>query len=272
MIIDGHAHACGIYSTTAALGKYLNKHNIDKVILCPGEIHSTKDYAYPMLSKIFKDDNLGYFFNKIISKIAKIKNLDSYIDEGNAKVYQMTKSLDGRIMNAYWINPNEDDCLQKMDSFYEKYGFYIIKIHQCWTVFDIESEVFNSILKWARKHDKVIFIHLYNKEEVNKFIDIANKNPSNNIITAHMIGISEMEKSLTSSNVYFDLSAPQLYSDGSLRKALNKFSSQRFIAGSDTPYGKNNLDIVRKRLAAIGLTENETNDICGNNIAQLLKL
>ena len=86
-----------------------------------------------------------------------------------------------------------------------------------------------------------------------------------------MIGSSEMEKELKSTNVYFDLSATQLYSYNTLKKAVNKFGTKRFVAGSDTPYGKNNFDIVRKRLTEIGLNENEVADICGNNIKELFK-
>lgn len=271
MVIDGHAHSCGVYSTLCSIETYLNEHNIDKVMLCGGEPNSNTDYGYPMLSKVFKGDKLGYLFNKIICKVIKIKNLDHYIDDENKVVWQMAKSAPDRIMNAYWINPSEDNCIEKMEGFYKNYGFYMIKMHQCWTRFDVESEKFITIMKWAQEHNMIIFIHLLNKEQVRKFIEAANDNLENVMIAAHMIGISEMEKKLKSDNVYFDLSAPQLYSSDTLKKAIKRFGISRFIAGSDTPYGKNNFDIVRKRLLGAGLSENEVADICGNNINKITR-
>lgn len=44
MIIDGHAHACGKYNSADKIIKYLDLHEIDKVILCPGEPGNSKNY------------------------------------------------------------------------------------------------------------------------------------------------------------------------------------------------------------------------------------
>lgn len=54
MIIDGHAHACGIYSNGNSIIKYLDLHGIDMIVLCAGEPESNKNYDYPMLSDTFK--------------------------------------------------------------------------------------------------------------------------------------------------------------------------------------------------------------------------
>ncbi len=83
MIIDGHAHACGAYLTTENIEKYLVAHEIDKVVLCGGEPNSSKNYAYPMLSNLFKGQRLGYFFNKIICRVTMINYVANNIDEEN---------------------------------------------------------------------------------------------------------------------------------------------------------------------------------------------
>ncbi len=75
MIIDGDAHACGVYASVQGIEKYLIEHNIDMVVLIGGEPDSVKNYDYPMLSNLFKSEKLGYFFNKIICKVTKLKKV-----------------------------------------------------------------------------------------------------------------------------------------------------------------------------------------------------
>ncbi|MGL5616724.1 MAG: hypothetical protein ACRDD2_10935 [Sarcina sp.] len=83
MIIDGHACACGVYANSNSIKKHLQMKGIDMVVLCGGEPNSKKNYTYPMLSKIFKGQNLAYVFNKIIKYIVKIKHKADYIDKQN---------------------------------------------------------------------------------------------------------------------------------------------------------------------------------------------
>lgn len=272
MVIDGHVHACGSCLTVEKIKEYMICHQIDAVVICGGESNSQTDYIYPMMCKIFRKDSLGYFFNKIICKVIKKRQMSQEIDYQNDIVWNMAKELPEQIFNAYWINPLNDDCVDKMQSFFEKKGFCEIKLHQCWTPFDVGGDNFNKIITWAGKKQIPIFIHLLSEVQVQKFIIIANKYSEVTFIVAHMIGFSCFMKNLISPNVYFDLSAPQLYSDYILRKAIHKYGTYRFLAGSDTPYGKNNFEKVRRRLETLEITDKEQDTILGGNLKKILKL
>jgi len=272
MIIDGHAHACGSYLSPEHIKKYLDEHGIDKVVLCGGEPNSSKNYSYPMISNFFIGQGLGYFFNKIICKVTKVSHVANHIDEQNEFVYNLSCQLQQKVINAYWVNPLDNDYMDKLQKYYPLYKFKLIKLHQCWTNFDISCEQCTDIFKWATKHNLPIFIHLLSHWQVVKFVEIANEFINTTFIVAHMIGSDYMRDTLKSQNVFFDLSAPQLYSLDILKRAIRNFGVKRLLLGSDTPYGVNNIDKVSKRLLQLSLSDNEIALISGDNLSRLLNL
>ena len=270
MIIDGHAHACGSCNGTESVKRYLKEHKIDKVILCGGEPNSNKDYGYPMLSNIFTGEKLGYFFNKIISKVTHLHSLSQEIDRQNQLVYDISASLPEQVLNAYWINPAEENCLEKMKRFYETKGFTIIKMHQCWTAFNLDSENCRNIYRWAQENKIPVFIHIISRKQVEVFRDVANEFANTNFIIAHMIGADYLYDKLHKNNVYWDLSAPQLYSSITMKKILERYGAEKLLLGSDTPYGKNNIQSVMKRLNRLNLSKKDLDAITYKNIIELL--
>jgi uncharacterized protein len=272
MIIDGHAHACGIYSNAYSIKKYLEMKGIDMVVLCGGEPDSDKNYSYPMLSKIFKGQRLVYVFNRIIRAIVKINHASEYLDEQNEKVSKLQQQMPNKIINVYWANPLDNDCIVKMERFYSKNGFKMLKLHQCWTPFDIRSSKSTDIIMWATKKKLPIFIHLYSDEQVSRFIKVANKFINTTFIVGHMIGFTSIANKLKNQNVYFDISAPQLYSEPTLEKAIHKVGYKKLILGSDTPYGKDNIEKNLERLKKLLLPENQIRCICGENLVRILSL
>lgn len=270
MIIDGHAHACGVYSNVNSIKRQLEIKGIDKVVLCGGEPNSDRNYTYPMMSKIFKGEKLAYVFNKVIRRIVKINHSSNYIDEQNGIVSKLQQQMPDKIINAYWANPLEANCIDKMERFYSINGFKILKLHQCWTFFDIRSSKSTDLIMWAAKKKMPIFIHLFSNEQVLYFVDIANKFVDTTFIVGHMIGFNSINNKLKSPNVYFDLSAPQLYSEDILKGAINKIGYERLILGSDSPYGTDNISKVLERLKKLMLTENQMTFICGENLIKIL--
>jgi hypothetical protein len=272
MIVDGHAHACGVYANSNSIKKHLEMKHIDMVVLCGGEPNSDKNYTYPMLSKLFKGENLSYVFNKIIKNIVKIKHTSDYICEQNEIVSRLQQELPDNVINVYWINPLEGDCIEKMDRFYTLNGFKMVKLHQCWTPFEISSKCSIEIIKWAANKNLPIFIHLFSNKEVISFAEVANRFNDVTFIVGHMIGFNTMSGMLQNENVYFDISAPQLYSEEILKSAIDKVGCHRLILGSDSPYGIDNLEKNIKRLKKLLLTENQIKIICGENIMRILQL
>lgn len=242
------------------------------VVLCAGEPDSDKNYAYPMLSRIFKGQRLAYAFNKIIRTIVRIKHTSEYIDEQNEKVSEMQKQMPDKIINAYWVNPLEVDCIDKMERFYSANSFKMLKLHQGWTPFDIRSCESIDIILWATKKKMPIFIHLFSDEQVSGFIEVTNKFIDTTFIVGHMIGFTSMSDKLKNPNVYFDMSAPQLYSETILKRAIHKAGYEKLILGSDSPYGIDNIAKNLERLKKLLLTENQIRSICGENLMRILHL
>lgn len=272
MIIDGHAHACGTYYSGESIIKYLDLHGIDMVVLCAGEPESNKNYSYPMLSDTFKSEKLGYFFNKIISVVTKISGVSNHIDDQNKVVYEMAREYPQRIVNTYWANPLEKDCIEKLNKYHSLYNFRMIKMHQCWNKFDICDKRSIEIIKWATEIDIPIFIHLLSEEQVLKFIEETNNFQNTTFIVAHMIGFEQINKNTKNTNVYYDLSAPQLYQSEMIKKAFNAVGSTRLILGSDTPYGIDNIPKIQNRLKKLSVSNKDLDNIMGDNLAKLLRL
>lgn len=271
MIIDGHAHACGSYNGVESIEKYLIQHKIDKVVLCGGEPNSKKDYSYPMMSNLFTGEKLGYIFNRIIRKVTALHNLSQQIDEQNQFVYEISKELPNQVANVYWINPVEEDCMEKMQKFYKTKGFKLIKMHQCWTSFSLDCDNCHSIFQWAKMQNIPVFIHLVSRKQVEIFAEIANQYSDTYFIIAHMIGADYLSEKIKKDNVYWDLSAPQLYSIRILKKILNKYGAKKLLLGSDTPYGKNNIESVIKRLNKLGISKDDMEAISYKNIVKLMR-
>jgi predicted TIM-barrel fold metal-dependent hydrolase len=272
LIIDGHAHACGYYHNAQSAIYYLKEHQIGKVILCPGEPNSLKDYKLPMFSNLFHSSNLGYAFNRIISFLVNIKGIAKHIDEQNMVVGNMAKQYPQEIIQAYWVNPLDDCYFEKMEMNFKIFNFRMVKLHQCWHKFDVLSENFVKTIQWATNKKLPIFIHLFSKEQSIRFAKLTNEFSNTTFIIAHMIGFEEITAKSINANVYFDISIPQLIFKKRIENAIKIVGSNRLILGSDAPYGIDNIKINLNLLNTLSISEQEKQNIVGNNIAGLLNL
>lgn len=184
----------------------------------------------------------------------------------------MAREHPQRIVNTYWANPLDKECIEKLNKYHPLYNFRMIKMHQCWNEFDIYDLGSIEIIKWATEKEIPIFIHLLSKEQVLKFINVANSFLDTTFIIAHMIGFEEINKNPKNPNVYYDLSAPQLYPSEILKKALKQVDSIRMILGSDTPYGIDNIQKIQNRLRQLSLSNKDLDNIMGDNLGRLLRL
>ncbi|MTI79522.1 MAG: hypothetical protein FH758_01370 [Firmicutes bacterium] len=270
MIIDGHAHACGEYFNYENIIKVLDSNKTDKVVLCPGEANSKKTYGLPLLSEKYPKKDFMFAVNRVIGFVTKLGGAAKHIDEQNRYVYKLSQMSPDRIIQAYWINPLDRHCLLKLEDDYKEYGFKLIKLHQCWHKFDISCESFKKITEWALEHNMPIFIHISTIRQVNAFIQIANKYLNNSFIIAHLIGYENIHKHAKNRNVFYEISPPQLISLERLKNAIDNVGANKVILGSDTPYGKNNLQININRINHLGISEYEKNLIKGKNMYKLL--
>jgi uncharacterized protein len=271
MIIDAHAHACGDYLKAEIILEFLDKNNVDQVILCPGESDTKKNRTLPNLSELYPDKDYIYLINKVISFVTRLTGVSAHIEKLNQYVYTLCQNNPERLLQAYWVNPNNKQVIQNMDRDFTKYNFKLLKMHQCWTYFKFNSGIITEITNWALKNNIPIFVHIKSRKDVLDFIQLAKERQNNVLIVAHLIGIEEFIKDIEPlRNVYFEISSPQLIPLKKLNTALENFGSERLLLGSDIPYGKNNLRLNIERVTRLDITQTEKDNILGNNMKKLL--
>lgn len=270
-IIDGHAHACGMFLNASNAVQYMKTNNIYRMVLTAGEPDSKKVYTLPYMAKWFRSSRLIYMNNALTSMIIGLSKMNRYIDQGNETVALMAQEFPDYLMNTYWIDPVEANCIQKLELFCRKYSFCMLKMHQCWTKFDIGDERIVKVIEWAEHNGKPIFIHLKSKGQVKKFISLTKKYQGVTFILAHLIGIEEFDRSV-GDNVYYDISCPLLHSTKMLVKAWKNFGAERILLGSDAPYGSDNIKLAINQMREAGMNDDEIELICSKNIQKLLDI
>jgi predicted TIM-barrel fold metal-dependent hydrolase len=273
MIIDAHAHACGDFLNGKNVIKILNKNNVDKVILVPGELGSNKNYFLPELAAKFPNTDVVSITNIITKLVIGISGTANQIGEGNAYVYSLAKEYPDRIIQFYWVRLSQSTALEDLERHYTEYGFRGIKLHQCWESFKINSDIFHKISEWTVSKGLPIFVHLYTKRQATQLAKYIKEHPNTIFIIGHLFGLERYIKAdINTDNVFFEISTPQLISIKRLLKALKHFGPNRIILGSDIPYGQNNLNINIERVKKLNITSKERDLILGGNIKKLLKI
>ena len=93
MIIDAHAHACGVFLKGESIVEILDANLVDKVVLVPGEFGSDKDYSLPELGAWFPNTDVVWFTNLITKIVIGIKGSAKEIEQGNDYVFSPQKSI-----------------------------------------------------------------------------------------------------------------------------------------------------------------------------------
>ena len=270
MIIDAHAHACGELGSLEGIIFYLKRNALDRIVLCPGEHNSKKNYPVPMIANVFPTAKIGYGFNRVIRRVVKLSGVADTLHEQNMAIAEMAKAKPSQILQAYWINPLEDTALRQMDVFYKSNPFCMVKLHQCWHSFGLQHKNIDDIFDWARKYRLPVFIHLVSAEQCRIFCACANKHKDCVFIVGHMIGFEIIAPNLKHDNVYFDISAPFMIPFHLLQKAVELWNGGRLILGSDAPYGNRNIYKNKQRIERLRISDSAKAKILGGNIMSLL--
>lgn len=270
-MIDGHAHACGRLLTVRGIDNYLKENKISKIVLCGGEPGSRRNYPYPLLSNVWAEDRVATAINGLIKGVTRFRGYAFHLDAENRRVRDLSRELPGRVLPAYWVNPQESDYMNKMSAFYRQNSFSMIKLHQCWTAFNVASAACQRLFAWAGTRQIPIFIHLANREQARRLAEMANRYYHTNIIVAHLLWAVEIYPVLHHNNIWFDLSSPQLYTIDTLQSVLAACGAERLILGSDTPYGNHNISVILKRLKQLSLSEDQMDQVVEKNILHLLE-
>ncbi len=273
MIIDGHAHSCGNFFTAQGIVDTLDKLNVDKVVLCPGQINDEKNQGIPNIAAFLKNTDIMYFTNKIIRKVTKNNTAVNNLDKRNEYVYKLLQKLPKRIIQFYWADPNKENIIDDLEKKYEEWNYSGIKLHQCSEQFSSVHYKMHQIADFAKYKGIPIFIHLYSNKDVVDMIKLISDHPDTTFIIAHLIGMELFEKNQKNfDNIYFEISPAPLISDNRIQCAINKFGSDHIILGSDTPYGKDNLKLNIQRVERLKISDREKEQILGINMQRILNI
>ncbi len=271
MIIDGHAHSCGVFYHGDQIVKILDELQVDKVILTPGQINDRRNYHFPGIARLFPDKDVVLNTNKFVRLLTLPAILKKNLTIRNEFVYHLSQQYPDRIIQFIWINPSLLNVIEDLEQKYNKWKFKGIKTHQCIDKFESDSWMMYSIAEFARSKNIPIFIHLYLKADVEKFIKLAKNNPGTNFIVAHLIGMEIFENSgYRIQNVHFDISPTRMMSERRIMKALNRFGADHLILGSDTPYGSNNLKRNIEKVNRLKISQKQKELILGKSMQFLL--
>lgn len=271
MIIDGHAHSCGIFYHGESILKILDELHVDKVALCTNFENNDKNQSLPHLAKWFPGSDVMLPMNRIIRLVNKIASPKASLMNSNEYVFSLTSQYPDRIIQFYWIDPNALNALHDLNEKFSRWRFQGIKFHQPSAPFKFENPVLHDIARFAAEQQLPVFMHLYSQTDVENFIRFAQNHPATNFIVAHLIGLEQFEKrQVKPTNLYFDISPTPLISDQRILKAINLFGADRVMLGSDTPFGKDNLKRNIERVKRLPLSQEQKELILGNNFQSLL--
>ena len=273
MIIDGHAHSCGIFYGGENIIKILDQLQVDKVALCTNFENNAKNQSLPNLAQWFPGSDVMFPMNRFIKLVNKLASPKASLMSGNEYVFRMASEYPDRIIQFYWLDPNEPNALRDLKDNFFQWRFKGVKFHQPSAPFNFDNPVLADIAHFAAMQRLPVFIHLYSKKDVESFIQFAQNHLETNFIVAHLIGLEIFEKrQVNLENLYFDISPTPLISDKRILKAINLFGAERVMLGSDTPFGKDNLKKNIERVKRLPISQEQKGLILGDNFQSLLNL
>jgi hypothetical protein len=270
MIIDGHVHAAGVFADTAQIATVLDKHGVDKIVLCPSLKNNTRLRAPERIPvPVIKDPDRYFLLNRLCKFSYQFIIRDR--GDGNAFVHTLAQQHPARIIQFYWLNPRAPDALQQLDKALVTWPIRGIKLHQACDTFRNDRPEMARVAAFAAEHGLPIFIHPYTKREVVRLVALMRRYPQTNVILAHLMGMEIIaDQAPDLPNIYFDTSGGETTSIARLAYALKTFGASRLIFSSDEPFG--HFEDSFARIQQLDISETQRAQILGGNLSALCHL
>jgi predicted TIM-barrel fold metal-dependent hydrolase len=268
MIIDAHAHAAGEYSTAESIMNMVQKHEIEKIILCTSP-KNIQDLQVPPNLPLKKSPDSNYLLNRML-KFAYTHFMKDNGD-GNKYVFELKNKVPEKIIQFLWVNPLDKGHMTNIERSIHEYQPGGIKLHQAWDPFKIGKIEFNTLVDIAKSYKLPIFIHLYSKKETWRLLQFIKSNQDVVFIIGHMAGLDifKADKSFLG-NVFFDTSGSERVQGKDILKAINSFGYEHVVFGTDTPYAK--IEDQINKIDQLNLSDNMKEHIFKLNISNILSL
>jgi predicted TIM-barrel fold metal-dependent hydrolase len=270
MIIDGYVHAAGQFANAEKIVEVLDKLGVDKLVLCPSlknntQLRNLKRISIPVVSSAAK-----YF---LLNRLCRLSYRYLLRDQGdgNPFVHSLVQQCPRRIIQFYWLDPQELGSVEELEDTLKNWDVKGIKLHQACNRFRNDSQEMHQVARLASERDLPIFIHPYSRQEVGRLIDLVSSYPKTNFILAHLIGLeiaADCASNLT--NIYYDISGGDVISPERLECALRILGAERLILGSDEPFGS--LEGSLARVQRLDISEAQREQVLGENLRALCRL
>jgi len=274
MIIDGHAHAVGEFADVEKLINILDKLGIDRVALCPGLKNNTRVWPvpnipvtaikqHPLYNRYFIHPGIRFSYNFV------------FRDKGNGNefVHSFAQKYPDRIIQIYWVDPRAPNFTENIERDFKRWNFRGVKLHQVCTSFKSDGPEMKQVVEFAEEKRLPIFIHLWSNKEASKLVELVKRHSGTDFILLHLLGLEVFSKYAHElKNIYFDISPYSYISEERLRQAVDTFSADHVVFGSDTPFDGDSLSKVMERVKKLDLSDNEKGQILGENMAKILQL
>jgi predicted TIM-barrel fold metal-dependent hydrolase len=236
MIIDAHAHAAREYSTAESITDMSKRYQIDKILLCTSPKNNL-DLKDPPNLPFMKSPSSIYLLNRMLRFSYNSFFKDN--GDGNKYVFELRNKLPEIVIQFLWVNPLDPLQMSNLEKNIQDYQAGGIKLHQAWSPFTIDGNLFNLLVEGARAKRLPIFIHLYSKRETQKLLRFIGSHKDVTFIVAHMLGLGIFkEKRHELPNVYFDTSGSERVRGEDILEAINLFGYEHIVFGSDTPFAR----------------------------------
>jgi len=267
MIIDGHAHAAGRYSTVESILDTTKKFQIGKVLLCTSPKNNLGLKEPPNLP-FMKSPRSIYLLNRMLRMGYRSMKMQG---DGNEYVRKLSQSLPDLVVPFLWVNPIDPSHLDHLEKNIQSCQPAGIKLHQAWDAFKIDGPEFARLVEVTGAHKLPIFIHLYSRRETYKLLRFTECHRDAIFIIAHMLGLDIFQEKRTDlPNLFFDTSCSERVRGQDIMTALNLFGREHVIFGTDTPYAR--IEDQLAKIEQLNLSGETKEHILGTNIQNLLHL
>jgi len=273
-VIDGHAHSAGEFFRGDDIVRTLDALGVEAVILCPGPLNEPGKWPVPPIANVLRRRGLGLPGNRLLRLTSGYVRKRFRARESNAYVAELARRHPGRIFQACWVEPGDAEFMRTLPARHDEWKFKALKVHQCFQRFRSDSPGMHDLARFASERRLPVFIHLYAKRDALDLVGLAAAHPGTVFVIAHLLGYGVFARAEREriANVFFDISPPNLCPIGLVRRALGEFGAGRLLLGSDTPYGKDNLEQAVARVRGLEITDGEKAMILGGNARRLYGL
>ncbi len=243
MIIDAHNHLGG-----PDKGDH-QRQSAEEIIAIMDRVGVDKSVIFP-----FNEINPGVSFSL-----------------ANDYIASAVKKYPDRLIGFARLDPNHGEkAILELERAIDKLNLRGVKLHPTSQNFSLDNPYVLQIIKKASElRVPVVFDNGRPQSPPEKIGKLAELVPEAKIIMAHMRGPNYLQIAEKFDNIY--LGTAGMFKINILQEALQTLGAEKLIAGSDSPYTPQELEIKKFEYVP-GITPEEKNKILGKNIAKILSL